>query len=189
MSEQAGNKGLTYHDLIKMKARELDQIFQRGVTPKPEDLIGWEFRGFNPPTFARVLGFQKFKKGFFVDAGQSKDADVSGYNVWVFQNRADDPHVAKPTEEVPKRHGFFLVHKVEAGDADGKYPHALLLDYGKGKNSPYNPERAIRDYLVQVDPDNRDLYLGKAYLAVGGLRIFSNFFVIERYNQANIKPM
>lgn len=183
------NAGLTFFELTRMSAKELTPIFENGVTPKFDELLCWEFRGFNPPVFARIFGFQKFKKGFFVDKDQSADGTaISGYNVLVRQNWLDDPHVAKPNEETPKRHGFYVVSAVNPGAKDNKHPHALLLNYGIGRNWQYNPERVIRDYLVRVDPGNPDLFLGKAYLAIGPLRVFSNYFVLDRYNKSNFDP-
>ena len=46
-----------------------------------------------------------------------------------------------------------------------------------------DPSQVLRDYVVQVDPDNRDLYLGKAYVAAGPLRIPTSFFIIERFHK------
>jgi hypothetical protein len=184
------NAGRTFFQLARMNPKQLQAIFDAGVTPRFEELLGWEFRGFNPPIFARILGFQKFKKGFFLDAGQSADSPlISGYNVWVRQNQLEDPHIATPSEDRPKRHGFYLVGRVEPGGRENKHPHALLLDYGKGRNAPWNPERVIRDYLVRVDPGNPDLFLGKAYMALGPLRVFSNFFILDRYNESNYDPL
>jgi len=56
----------------------------------------------------------------------------------------------------------------------------VLLDYGRGGNKPWDPTRGLRDYVVQVDPSNPDLFLGKAYYALGPLRVHSNFFILER---------
>ena len=52
--------------------------------------------------------------------------------------------------------------------------------YGKGGNRRWDSTRGLRDYLVQVDPANPDLFLGKAYYALGPLRVHSNFFILER---------
>jgi hypothetical protein len=52
------------------------------------------------------------------------------------------------------------------------------LNYGKGGNKPYDPTAGLRDYVVQLDDD---LYLGKAYYALGPLRVPSNFFILERH--------
>jgi hypothetical protein len=183
------NAGRTFFQLARMNPKQLQAIFDQGVTPEFDELLGWEFRGFNPPIFARLLGFQKFKKGFFRDAGQPEGGpSISGYNVWVRQNQLEDPHLATPSEDRPKRHGFYLVGRVDPGGRENKHPHALLLDYGKGRNAPWNPERVIRDYLVRVDPGNPDLFLGKAYMALGPARVFSNFFVLDRYNESNYDP-
>ena len=189
MSAAEEKKGLTYYDLIRMSNTELDKVHAQGKTPEFKDLVGWEFRGFNTPAFAKLLGFQKFKKGFFLDHGQAVDGEeISGYNVWVLQNGADDPHIAKPSDDEPKRHGFYVVYRVRPEERDNKVPHALLINYGKGRNASFNPERAIRDYLVQVDPDNKDLLLGKAYFAIGPARVFPSFFILERNNESNYKP-
>ena len=176
----------TYEGLAKMADAELEEIFKEGATPKFEDLVGWEFKGWNVPRITRVLGFQKFKKGFFLDAGQTIDGfEVSGYNVKVAQNKLDEPWTAKPSEQSPKRFGFYLVYKVRPEERDNLYRNALLLNYGKGKNPWWEPARLLRDYLVQPDPENNDLFLGKAYIALGPWRVFPSFFIIERYNESN----
>ncbi|MEM9863864.1 MAG: hypothetical protein AAF938_19850, partial [Myxococcota bacterium] len=80
------------------------------------------------------------------------------------------------------RHGFYDV--VSATGRYGEFPQAVLLNYGSGRNAATNPEARIRDYLVQVDPNNPDLFLGKAYLNLGLTDVFSNFFVLERLRPA-----
>jgi hypothetical protein len=56
----------------------------------------------------------------------------------------------------------------------------VLLDYGRGGNPPLDPTRALRDYLVRVDRGSDLLLIGKAYLALGPLRVPVAFFVMER---------
>ena len=46
-------------------------------------------------------------------------------------------------------------------------PARALLDYGKGGNPRGDLAAGVRDYLVQLGPD---LFLGKAYYALGPLR-------------------
>ena len=150
---------------------ELERVMVRGATPDLTALVGWEFRGINHPAWAKLAGIKKFVKGFF----RTEDGRVKGYNSPVDQNVLDGRwNVA------PKRFGFYLVAPVDATARDNAYLHAVLLDYGRGGNKAWDPTRGLRDYVVQVDPSNPDLFLGKAYYALGPLRVHSNFFILER---------
>ena len=164
--------------LEQMPMGALEKVFQRGVMPNLDDLVGWEFRGVNHLPLnvlpvANVLGIKKFVKGFF----RTEDGRVMGYNSPVKNNALDGRwHVA------PKKFGYYEVAPVDPTSTDNKYLHAVLLDYGKGKNPTFDPSQVLRDYLVQVDPNNPNLYLGKADAAVGPLRIPTmNFFILERF--------
>lgn len=154
--------------------RELEQEFMRGGTPDFDDLVGWEFRGINHlplnvVPIAQLAGIKKFVKGFY----QAEDGRVMGYNRPVGRNALDGRwNIAA------KRFGFYEVHEVDATSRDNEYLHAVLLDYGRGGNKPLDPTSVLRDYVVQLGDD---LYLGKAYAALGPLRIPSNFFILERH--------
>lgn len=156
---------------------ELEQVFVRGVMPNLDDLVGWEFRGINHLPLnvlpvAGLLGIKKFVKGFF----RTEDGRVMGYNSPVKNNALDGRwHVA------PKKFGYYEVAPVDPTARDNKYLHAVLLNYGKGGNPAYDPSQVLRDYVVQVDPDNPNLFLGKAYAAFGPIRIPTNFFILERF--------
>ncbi len=156
---------------------ELERVFLRGATPDLESLAGWEFRGINHLPLnalpvAQAIGIKKFLKGFFRD----ERGRVMGYNSPVARNVLDGRwHVA------PKRFGFYEVHAVDATSRDNTYLHAVLLNYGRGGNQRFDPTSGLRDYVVQVDPANPDLYLGKAYYALGPTRIATNFFILERH--------
>lgn len=156
---------------------ELEKIFVRGVMPDLDDLVGWEFRGINHLPLnvlpiANLVGIKKFVKGFF----RTEDGRVMGYNSPVKNNALDGRwHVA------PKKFGYYEVAPVDPTAHDNKYLHAVLLDYGKGENPALDPSQVLRDYVVQVDPDNPNLFLGKAYAAFGPLRIPTNFFILERF--------
>jgi hypothetical protein len=155
---------------------EIERIFMRGATPDMNALVGWEFRGINrfplyPLPIPQVLGIKKFLKGFY----RGEDGRVMGYNSPVAQNILDGRWHVKP-----KQFGFYEVHEVDATSRDNAYLHAVLLNYGKGGNAPYDPTSGLRDYLVQVDPANPDLFLGKAYYALGPARLRTNFFILER---------
>lgn len=164
-----------YYQIASMSAHDLESLFLRGTTPDLDELVGWEFRGMNHPAWARIAGIKKFIKGFFV-----RDDQVYGYNSPVRQNRNQAPWIARPSHEQPKRFGYYRVTRVDPTARDNRYLHAVLLDYGRGGNKVLDPTRNIRDYLIQVDPDNSDLYLGKAFFALGPLRLGTNFFLLER---------
>jgi hypothetical protein len=164
--------------LARLSNAELERAFQRGLTPDPQGLVGWEFRGNNTPPWFRLFGIQKFVKGFYTDG----DGGVWGYNSPVVQDGVERAWRLKPSDEHPKRFGFYTVEPVDAVARDNRYLHALLLDYGKGKNPRLDPTAGLRDYLVQVDRDDPDLLLGKAYYAVGPVRVPTfSFFVLDRH--------
>jgi hypothetical protein len=170
--------------LARASLRELEQAFQRGTTPDLDALIGWEFRGINctprgTPPLARLAGIQKFVKGIF----RAEDGRVMGYNSPVVQNVLDGRWRTKPSDTEPKRFGFYDVAPVDATSRDNHYLHALLLDYGKGGNAAWDPTSGLRDYLIQIDAANPDLFLGKAYYAVGPARLSVGYFVLERFRR------
>ncbi len=178
----------SFTSLAKSSDKDLEYAMRSGVTPALDGLVGYEFKGYNVPLITRLLGFRKFKKGFFLDEGQDPaQGEISGYNVMVEQNGLEDPWIARPSEANPRRHSFFRVYPVRKSDPDNLYPNALLLNYGLGGNAAWNPASLLRDYLVQVDPENPDLLLGKAYIALGGMRVFPSFFVLERHNEASYR--
>ncbi|HEY1817199.1 MAG TPA: hypothetical protein VGG74_32855 [Kofleriaceae bacterium] len=166
----------------QMSMRELERIFVRGTTPDLDMLVGWEFRGVNRMRFNRVpiaqlTGIKKFVKGFY----RAEDGRVMGYNIGVQRNVLDGRWNLVPSDTDPRRFGFFGVAGVDATARDNTYLHAVLLDYSKGGNSRFDPSNNLRDYLVQIDPRDPDLFLGKAYYALGPLRISTNFFILERH--------
>lgn len=176
----------SFLSLVNSSDRDLEYVLRDGVPPALEGLVGYEFKGYNLPFITQILGFRKFKKGFFLGEGQSVEkGEISGYNVAVVQNRLEDPWIAEPNDAQPKRHAFYRVYRVRRSEVDDFYPNALLLNYALGGNPRWNPAGLLRDYLVQVDPENPDLLLGKAYFALGTLRVFPSFFVIERFNRSH----
>lgn len=168
-------------DLVrKVTNATREALMLGGTAPRFEDLCGWEFAGANSLILTRLIGIRKFVKGFFSGAPRASGPEpfIQGYNVDVRQNADDAEHLYYPSDEKPKRHGFYRVHATVRGAKDAKYPNALLLDYGLGGNGIFGPP--LRDYIVQVYPDDPDLLLGKAYVALGPLRIPVSFFVLRR---------
>jgi hypothetical protein len=169
-----------FYELIGMRKADLEKVFLRGSMPKLEKLAGWEFRGMNHPRWARLAGIKKFMKGFY---WETKD-NLHGYNCPVIQNSNESDWIFKDSAEDPGRFGYYRVAPVDEQAKDNAYLNSVLLNYGEGGNPVYDPSRNLRDYLVQVDPDNEDLYLGKAYYALGPARVPTNFFLLERQHEA-----
>lgn len=159
---------------------QLELALLGGVPPKLESLTGWEFGGGNCVRLYSLLGIRKFVKGFYEGAPRAEGPSpfIQGYNIAAIGNADAEPHVCKPSDEKPGRYGFYRVHAPVPGARDARYSNALLLDYGLGGNGLFGPP--LRDYIVQVYPDDPDLLLGKAYGAIGPLRIPLNFFVLKR---------
>ena len=160
----------------------LERVFQRGKMPELDQLVGWEFRGINhlplnALNLAYLVGIKKFMKGFY----REPSGRVMGYNIPVGRNALDGRWHLMPSDTEPKRFGFFEVAPVDPTARDNHYLHSLLFDYGKGGNPKSDPSNGLRDYLVQVDPKNPDLFLGKAYFAIGPARLAMSFFILERH--------
>ncbi len=173
-----------YDRLARTSDAELEALLRGGRAPDARALAGFEWRGYNTAAFTSLLGIRKFIKGFFAGAG-----GVEGFNTPVKQNKLSDPWLRRPHPENPRRFGFYRVTRVQADGKECLYPNGLLLDYGASRRNPrLAPERVLRDYLVQPFPDDPDLLLGKAYLALGPWRIASNFFVIGRLSASDWTP-
>jgi hypothetical protein len=169
-----------YLALAERSTAELERVMVRGGTPDPAEIAGFEYRGLNIAFWAPRSPIQKFVKGFY--QGEGREAGlVMGYNEPVVQNGPENPWIAKPSDEDPKRFGFYRVGAVDPAARDNAYLHAILLDYGKGGNFVLDPAARLRDYLVQVDPGSNERLLGKAYLAIGPARFSSNYFLLERH--------
>lgn len=170
---------MTFFDFLKVPPFILESLMKSGETPDVEKLVGWEFRGHNIGILPRLMRILKFKKGF-----RKFGEEIWGYNVLIKQNACEEPWIALPSEENPKRHGFYRVYPAIFSSKYKHYPKALVLDYGRGENPSNDPSRFLRDYLVKPFEDNDDLYLGKAYVEIMGKMIPVGYFVIERYNRA-----
>jgi len=175
------NGKITYQTLCNSGFEELERFMVGGFMPAMEDLEGWEFRGYNVHPFTRLLGIRKFKKGFVRDPGNPHS--LQGYNVKVKQNSLLDPWLDIIRKGEPIHHGFFKVSPVDPAQRDNVYPRSLLLDYGAGRNPMLDPSKLLRDYLVQVMAGDRDLYLGRATLALSIERVPVGFFVLERHTR------
>lgn len=167
-------------ELAGLKRSEFEAMMLRGQTPDAHALLEWEYRGMNIGLGPKLLGIQKFIKGFY----RSAEGHAMGYNMRAKQNGPQGPWAAKLDGDEAKRFGFYTVGPVDPGAKDNAYLQALLLDYGKGGNPHLDITGALRDYLVRVERHSDDLLLGKAFLALGPLRLPIGYFLIERFRRA-----
>lgn len=166
-----------YLDLAQKSKRELDAVFAAGSPPDIAELTGFEFRGYNQPRAAALLGIRKFIKAFYLDTARRP----FGCNTPVTQNRLEDEWLARPSAERPKRYAFFQVERAIPDAPDALRRGAALLDYSHGGNRPYDIANILRDYLVRVEPGSDELLLGKAFFVVAGTPLAHSYFLIERY--------
>jgi hypothetical protein len=176
----------------------LEEIMRRGTKPAFESLINWEFAGTNSHPMTQILpgpagiGFRKFKKGFYRPTSPRAPADASpspfieGYNVVCKQNGVGAPHESVMLHGAQKRHGYFRVYLPEEGSEERRYDNALMIDYALGANSTIDPSSRLRDYLVQIYPDDPDLLLGSTMFSpIGSLYVpVPDYFVLKRANRA-----
>lgn len=173
-------------DLARLPADELEHIVRYGETPDFAQLEGYLFLGANLTPPGKLL-FPKFVKGFYSESRGNGTRHPMGYNVKVKRGPLTEPWHLLPDPQRPFPFGFYECRVVQTGDPAALYPNTLLLDYGRGRNGP-RPEALLRDYLVQVEAGNRDLYLGKAYLALGPAWVPAGFFALERGAKAPGAP-
>jgi hypothetical protein len=166
-----------YLELARKSKRELDAVFAAGSSPDVSALTGFEFRGYNQPRAAALLGIRKFIKAFYLDSAQRP----FGCNTPVTQNGLEDEWLARPSAGHPKRYAFFQVEPASPDAPDDLRRGAALLDYSRGGNRAYDIARILRDYLVRVEPGSDELLLGKAFFVVAGVRLANSYFLIERY--------
>ena len=171
------NVSARYLELARQPKGGLDAVFAAGSPPDVAALTGFEFRGYNQPRTAALLGIRKFIKAFYLD----RSGQPFGCNTPVVQNGLAGEWIPKPSAEQPKRYAFFRVEPADPDAPDGRRHGAVLLDYGRGGNRAYDIARILRDYLVRVEPGCDDLLLGKAYFVAARARLASSFFLIERY--------
>ncbi len=167
-----------YIEIAERSLDDLETLFLRGETPDIDALAGWEYRGTNIAFWAKRSPILKFIKGFY----KAPSGQLFGYNQPVVQNGRGGPWIAKPSDDYPKRFGFYKVLPVDPSSRDNHYLHALLLDYGQGDNPFFDPSKRLRDYIVRVNPGSDDMLLGKAYLKVSRARLPTfSFFLLERH--------
>lgn len=186
---QPGGDRYDYVALALASNAELEDVMRRGVTPDPTKIAGWEFKGWNTWDLTSMLGIRKFKKGFYQeDPASDPGQGLQGYNVQIVSNGLGDPWFDKIKKGNSVKHGWYDCFPVRLSDVDNKYPNALLINYACGRNPAGDPSSFLRDYIVKPYPDNDDLMLGKAFVALPAtpLRVFVSYFILERHNESTL---
>ena len=172
-----GGKRHTFESIVAAEHATHVELFMRGTAPNLRDLEGWQYDGRNLSLVSFFLRVRRFIKGFVTNRAGTDPATIDGYNLWARQ----DDGLASPWEPSSlDRHGFYKVYAVKPDEPDNKYPHALMFNYALGDNPWNHPSRFLRDYVVQVYPDDPGLLIGNADFALGPTRVFGGYFVMRR---------
>ncbi len=167
-----------YRRLCRSSNAELEKILAAGALPDATQLAGWEFYGYNTGAIAGPLGIRKFKKGFY--RRENGRTPVGGYNCKVRPTPLDGPWVNGGAGGAYQ--GYYDVRPPPEGSPIAEHPNALYLDYGSDPTNSFFSGSFLRDFLVQPDPQEPDVLLGKAYAKVGPLVLPVSFFVLQRAN-------
>lgn len=166
-----------------------ERIVHSAGAPAFDDLVGWEFDGINTRPGVALLGIKKFIKGFYEGPTRTSkrgpEPFIQGYNIQVRGSDVEAPHDPKPSAENPRRADFYRAHLVVPGARHSRYPQAMLLDYSLGGDR-FVASSPLRDYLVQVYPDDRDLLLGIAFYDLG-FPLYLSCFTLRRRARHDFK--
>ncbi|CAN5749908.1 hypothetical protein BH20ACT2_BH20ACT2_15500 [soil metagenome] len=169
-----------YLALVGTPPKELRRILLRGEAPDPAKLVGWEYRGTNMPATSRVMGLRRFIKGFTATAKGIADGGIEGYNKQVAGADLGSPWTPRPQRDGRVAFARFAVAPVDPESVDNRFLHALLFDYGAVADPEPGIAGHLRDYVVRVVPGSDDLLLGRAYAALGSVRVAVGWFALER---------
>ena len=174
----------TFEYLAQMSRDELEEVLKAGEEPTlNEDVAGWEFQGWNVNPLTSVLGNRKFKKGYFGDLDVYSDPAQQyawGYNMTMEQNDFNEPWIATPSPENPRRHFYWGVTQGAKAN-NPKYPNTMVIDYRRWPEYlPGFPVGYTVDYMVYPNPGDPLLMLGKSYLEAGFIQPFLGYFILRR---------
>ena len=154
-----------FRELALTSNDHLEQYLRAARGPAPESLAGFEWRGFNLSWRVKLLGLQKFVKGFF-EAGSG----VEGYNIPVLQNGLDRPWRQQPTPEDPRRYAFYRVTRVDAQSVDQSLPASHPARLRRQPAQPAAGRRAAAARLRRsARPGQRGAAVGQGLLRVRAL--------------------
>lgn len=165
---------VTLEDLARLDRRALAQLMAGGAAPRPEEVAGREWRGWNIAPATAVLGVRKFLKRIHRADSRGR---VFGENVLARQNGIG-------ASWVPRFGGRgilpFGVLPPGSGAGAGGWPRALVIDYGAwpGRHR-WNPIARVVDHLVRPDLASPELLLGVSHLRLVGRMVFLEHFLLD----------
>lgn len=177
----------TFETLALADKSTLEGIMNQGQAPRPENLEGFVYCGWNHDAIGKLTG-KKFKKGFC-----KKDGMIYGYNETVAQDHDgfSGAWKMKSSQRGPCHMGYFKVFPViECQPSYHSYPNSVVFDYRISDNKWHlSFFRLIRDFVVLPNKDDHSLMLGKAYLQFGGKpRIACCYFILGRPESIRFMP-
>lgn len=160
-------------DLFRVLARssdgELERRMRSAASPDLRAIVGYEWQGYNTPIVTILIGNRKFIKVFIEGA----DGGVRGHNYFAAGTSLDEPWERRGS--IVGRYGV----RPSGAFSHPQYSRAALIDYGLERDQSALL-RALRDYIVQPEPSDPDVLLGKAFFSFGSVALPAGYFVLGR---------
>lgn len=174
--------------ILQESNAELRARIVNGYPVDPAAIAGWAYRGISLglPRFVEKLTWKTFQKTFWREPGTGK---LLGWNVRLEQDGLDAPSRPKLKNGEPITVWHYEVVPPEGVPMPRGFDRGLIIDYSRGKNSPFDTIRMSKDPLVAVESGSSDLLLGVTYLAIGKLCIETpTYFLLEREHRIEHVP-
>lgn len=163
-----------------MGAGALRDLMRTGHAIDPDALADLEFRGISLglPRFVERLTWKTFQKVFHRDP---QTGALRGWNVRLEQRGIDADSVALQHRGQRVTFGHYQVVPLDVAQPPRPCGPGLMIDYGRGGNSRWDPMRCVRDPLVAVHSGSVDLLLGWSYVDLGFVRLSTpSYFLLQR---------
>jgi len=166
-------------ELLPLGPLALHRRLLAGHPIDPSRLDGTEYHGIalGNPRFVEWLTWKTFKKVFHREAATGI---LRGWNVAVVQRGVGGPFEDRFRRGRRVTYWHYEVHPAARYRTARPYPHAQVIDYGRGERGALNPQRLVRDPLVALRAGSVDLLLGFSYLDLGFRLPTPTFFALVR---------
>ena len=167
-------------ELLAMNRTGLMERLVGGHAIDAGQIADWEYRGISLglPKFVDRLTWKTFSKNFHRDPALGV---VRGWNVRLEQTGIEGPIEPMTKGGEPIAFGHYRVEPLDKYVMPHPVQRGLMLDYGRGGNSNFDPTRFLRDPIVALVEGSVECLLGWSYLDLAGLRLGTpSFFLLER---------